>query len=309
MVVDMCYITKIIKRIVLFILTLLVIFLLFKLAIFYIPFLIGFIISLLIEPLIKFISKKTKITRKISAILVLLIIFTIFIAFISWGIITLITESSNFLQNINSYIEKIYNQIQNYINEIDLSKINIPEQIISLINTYANNFLELITKWISSLLTSFLQGITYIPIICIYIIITILSTYFICTDKLYIKDQLEHHFPKTWVKKIDKNFKKIILMLGCYLKAETILILISFIEILFGLYLLKWMGFNVTYPLLSALGIGFVDALPILRSRISYDTMGNNIKCKWKHKTRCCFIYTICNNNYSKTNIRAKNSK
>ena len=54
--------------------------------------------------------------------------------------------------------------------------------------------------------------------------------------------------------------------LGGYLKAEATLILISFIEILVALYIFKWMGLNVGYPLLVALGIGFVDALPILGS-------------------------------------------
>lgn len=34
----------------------------------------------------------------------------------------------------------------------------------------------------------------------------------------------------------------------------------------FGLYIYKIVGFNIKYPLLIALGIGFVDALPILGS-------------------------------------------
>ena len=35
---------------------------------------------------------------------------------------------------------------------------------------------------------------------------------------------------------------------------------------LIGLYIFKWIGLKVEYPLLSAIGIGFVDALPILGS-------------------------------------------
>ncbi|MBO4815863.1 MAG: sporulation integral membrane protein YtvI [Clostridia bacterium] len=264
MVVDMGYFTKVIKNIGILIAILLFIYLSFKLAIFYIPFLIGFIISLLIEPIIKYISRKSKFTRKTSAVIVLLFIFTLLISLIAWGIITIITESTNLLQNINIYIEKIYNQIQKYIDNIDLTKIQIPSQVISIIETTANNFLEFITREVSIFLTNILQGITLLPIACIYIIITVLSTYFICADRLYILDQFEHHFPKLWVKKMGIHFKKIISTLGNYLKAEATLILISFIEILIGLYIFKWSGLNVTYPLLAALGIGFVDALPIL---------------------------------------------
>lgn len=272
----MGYFTKVIKKILVLIITLIAIFLSFKLALFYVPFLIGFIISLLIEPLIKFISKKTKLTRKTSAVIVLLCIFTILITLIVWGAVSLVTEASNLLQSLNIYIEKIYNQIQKYINNVEFDKIEIPSQVIAIVQTSTNNFLDFITKWVSNLLTSILQGITSLPIIGIYIVITILSTYFICADKLFILDQLEHHFPKLWVKRFGLHLKKLISTLGGYLKAEATLILISFIEVLIGLYIFKWMGLNVGYPLLAALGIGFVDALPILRFWNCNDTLGNN---------------------------------
>lgn len=279
MVIDMGYFTKVFRKILILIITLIAIFLSFKLALFYVPFLIGFIISLLIEPLIRFVNKRTKLTRKTSAIIVLLCIFTILISLIVGGAISLVTEASNLLQSLNIYIEKIYNQIQKYITSIEFDKIEIPEQVIGIIQTSTNNFLDFITKWVSNLLTSILQGITSLPIIGIYIVITILSTYFICADRLFILDQLEHHFPKIWVKKFGLHLKKLIATLGGYLKAEATLILISFIEVLVGLYIFKWIGLNVGYPLLAALGIGFVDALPILRLWNSNDTLGNNISC------------------------------
>lgn len=277
MVIDMGYFTKVFRKILILIITLVAIFLSFKLALFYVPFLIGFIISLLIEPLIKFVNKRTKLTRKTSAIIVLLCIFTILISLIVGGAISLVTEASNLLQSLNIYIEKIYNQIQKYISSIEFDKIEIPEQVIGIIQASTNNFLDFITKWVSNFLTSILQGLTSLPIIGIYIVITILSTYFICADRLFILDQLEHHFPKIWVKKFGLHLKKLIATLGGYLKAEATLILISFIEVLIGLYIFKWIGLNVGYPLLAALGIGFVDALPILRLWNSNDTLGNNI--------------------------------
>ena len=262
----MGYLNRVLKNILIVIFSLIGIYLSFKLAIFYSPFLIGFIISLLIEPIIRFVNKKTKLTRKASAILVMLCIFSIIITLIIAGLINLISESSNLLQSLNIYIEKIYNNIQTYINRIDFKKIEIPTQVISIINSSTNNFLEFLSNWISGFLTSVLQGITSLPIIGIYVVITILSTYFICADRLYILDQLEHHFPRLWVKRFGIHLRKLITTLGGYLKAESILILISFIEVLIGLYIFRLIGLNIRYPLLAALGIGFVDALPILGS-------------------------------------------
>lgn len=309
LVIDIGYFTKVFRKVLILAITLIAIYLSFKLAIFYMPFLIGFIISLLIEPLIRFVNKKTKLTRKTSAVVVMLCIFSILISAIVFGAITLISEASNLLQSLNIYIEKIYSQIQKYINNIDFSKIEIPLQAISIIQTSANDFLNLVTKWVTNLLTSILQTFTSLPIVGIYIVITILSTYFICADKLFILDQLEHHFPRLWVKRFGVHFKKMVTTLGKYIKAEATLILISFVQVLVGLYLFKWSGLDVGYPLLTALGIAFVDALPILRSWNSNDTMGYNICCKWKFQIRNSIVYIVCNYISCTSNFRTKNSK
>ena len=79
-------------------------------------------------------------------------------------------------------------------------------------------------------------------------------------------DQLEHHLPKTWVKKIGIHIRELIKTLGRYLKAQVILILISFVISLIGLYIFHFMGWGIKVPLIAALGIGFVDALPIFGS-------------------------------------------
>lgn len=271
----MKYWTSVIKNFILFLLTLVLIFLLFKLAIFYIPFFIGFIISLTIEPLIKKIANKTGLTRKTSAIIVLLVLFTILLCSICWGIITLITESSDLLGSLNFYIEKTYNIIQKYILNLKISEINLPQKIIDIIENSITQILNTITKYVSFFLSNTIQKVTLIPIAFIYILITILSTYFICADKFFILDQLEHHVPRLWVKRFGKHVKEICVVLGNYLKAETILVLISFIIILVGLVIGKIVGLKITYPLLCALGIAFVDALPILRFWNSNYTVGN----------------------------------
>ena len=59
--------------------------------------------------------------------------------------------------------------------------------------------------------------------------VTFLSLYLICTDKVYILDQIEHHLPEKWSRKLFKHMKEIIKSLGGYLKAEATLIFISFV--------------------------------------------------------------------------------
>lgn len=81
-----------------------------------------------------------------------------------------------------------------------------------------------------------------------------------------ILDNLEQRIPKKWLRKANSQFKAIVQVLGKYLKAELILVLISFIIVTISLYIFKAVGMNIESPFLISLGIGFVDILPILGS-------------------------------------------
>ena len=264
MVVDMGYWAKVGKRLLMFIISIVAIYLSFKCAVFYMPFLIAGIISLLIEPLIKFVNKKTKLTRKTSAIIVLIIVFSLIIGLLVWGITSLILEASNLLNGLNGYYEKAYIQVQNIINSIDLEKINISEDVTNIIKNSTGDFLKTVSNWVTNALHSLMNVITSVPTIAIYVVVTLLAIYFICTDKLYLVDQIEHHLPKLWVKRMGMHFRELVTSLGNYLKAEVTLVLIDFVIVLIGLFILQLVGFNIEYPLLAALLIAFVDALPIL---------------------------------------------
>ena len=264
--VDIVYWTKVGKRLFVFIFTILGIYLAFKLAIFYMPFFIAFIISLILDPAIRFLASKTTLPRKTSAVMILTIVSILAIGFISLGIVSIISESSNLLQGLNEYIEKIYLKCNSILSGFETKKIKLPEGFLEFINTSSQDLLQMGSGWLRSTLGAILQWLTSLPSIFIYVGITLVSTYFICTDKFSILDQIEHHMPRNWITKFLKNLRKIIASIGNYFKAELILVTISFIITLIGLYFMNLLGMNVKYPLLAALAIGFVDALPILGS-------------------------------------------
>lgn len=301
MVVDLGYWTRVFKRIFALAISLLFIYLSFKLAVFYMPFLIALIIALMVEPLIKKIVNKTHITRKRVAVVVIVVIFAIMIGLIAWGVFSLITESATFLQKLNTYIEIGTSKVNDYIDKIRTREIVIPEQVINIVENSSDKIIGTVTNYVYDVLTKVTHIISLVPVFAIYTFITILSTYFICTDRMYILDQMEHHLPSIWVKKIGIHFRNIIKSLGSYLKAEITLVIISFIIVLVGLYILKFAGNNIPYPLLTAIGIGLVDALPILRFRNRYGSMGNNISNKWRYGIRGIYYAFIYTYNNSKT--------
>ncbi len=232
MVIDVGYWKKVTKRLITFIMTILGIYLAFKLAVFYMPFLIAFIISFMVEPIIRKIAKKTKLRRKTSAIIVLILVFAIIVGLLIWGIAVLLDEGSNLLSSLNYYIDEGYGYITGYLDRINLDEIQVSDEVMGIVRNSTSNLLNTISGWISNFLTSMITMVSSIGAVGIYTVITILATYFICADRLYILDQVEHHFPKEWVKKLSKNIKKIIELLGGYLKAEAILIVINFVLVL-----------------------------------------------------------------------------
>lgn len=229
MVIDMNYWNKVIKNIIILAVSILIVYLFFKLAVFYIPFLIAFAISLVIEPIIKFIMKKTKLSRKVSSIFVFIIAIAIIVGILIWGITTFIAETTNLLENINIYIDGIYKIFKNITSSIDLSKVNIPSDVMNIIQESGMQFLSTITDIVRNILVKIIEFITSIPTLGIYAGITLISLYFMCVDKIYMIDQLEHHLPETWVKRIGAHLREIIKSLGGYLKAELILVGISFL--------------------------------------------------------------------------------
>ena len=143
---------------------------------------------------------------------------------------------------------------------------HLSNEIRTVIQNSTTSILDTASIWLKNFLNGVVNMVTSLPVIAIYFGITVLALYFISVDRIYILDQMEHHLPKSWMKKIGEHFRELVQSLGSYLKAQATLILVSFIISLIGLYLLKFMGFNIAYPLLMAIFIGFVDALPILGS-------------------------------------------
>lgn len=237
-----------------------------KLFMFYIPFLIAYLISLIIDPAIKFINKKTDLSRKTSSIIVLITVFGVIIGLLSWGIIALISESTHLLGALNTYLDKAIEWISFMVSKIDMDKLPVSDEIKSLVESTSSDVLNRVIEFVKNTLTNFLEYLKSVPKILIYTVITILATYFITSDKFYILDRLEHHVPKKILGKVITKVNKITTSLGAYLKAEITIIGISFVIVLMGLNIFYLMGMNVGYPLLMALFIGFVDALPILGS-------------------------------------------
>lgn len=242
------------------------VFLILRMACFFMPFFIALIIATLMEPFIKFICKRTKLVRKYSAIIALVIVFSILIGVIVLSTILVTAEITNILSDFSKFGNDIFKSVENVSRVLKLEDVNVSDDVKQFVINMTNEVLGKGLSYFKDFLINILNLATQIPSFIVYLIITILATYFITTDKISLLDDIEQRVPKKWIKKANTQFQSVISVLGKFLKAEITLVFISFILVLIGLYIFKFLGMNVKSPFLIALGIGFVDLLPILGS-------------------------------------------
>ncbi len=262
-----------VKKLLYYVLIVIAVFIGIKLSVFLMPFLIALIIANSIEPLIKWFSNKTKLLRKTSAIIILIIFFSMLIALIVGASYLIVNEVIRVLKDFGDIGPRLIKKIEYFIKLLKLEDVNIPDEIRSLIIKNTNELISYGLNYLKHFLLGMLNLLTKIPIFIIYLVVTILATYFITTNRIAILDELEQNIPKKWIRKANNHIKNITSALGKYVKSQLILISISFIIVLIGLYIFKIVGLNIKTPFLIALVIGFVDLLPILGS--------GTVMCPW----------------------------
>lgn len=82
------------------------------------------------------------------------------------------------------------------VGHINLNIYNINQDMQAMLENWAMDFISDAGNIIKNYLTNFIKWITKLPNFFVYVVITILSTYFISSDKFYILDRMEYHFTK-----------------------------------------------------------------------------------------------------------------
>lgn len=257
------YYKKIGLKIAVLLVVLLGIFLLYKLAIFYIPFIIALIIASIVEPIVKFLNKKLKFNRKIAAIVSLLLVFGILSLLITLGVTRLVEECKNLIATSNDSYKELYNYCIGYINDIQNGNSPLPDELAELAKKATEGVIEGANKIATGLGGKIITGVSSLPTMITYIIITVLATIFTCFDRQFVLDKISSQVPKKWIDKVKEVYTEMCSVSWNYIKAEAKLSFICFMWVLIGLIIFDVCGLDVKYTVLMAVVIGFIDLLPI----------------------------------------------
>ena len=270
-------------------------FLLPKLFVLFGPFLLAWIFSWIAQPVADFLAKKLHFPKKLAGIVTVLLVISVIggilvsaITYIAGEIASLSDQLPVYYERINTYIEQLFDRTQGVY-------IYLPENIITAIADFSSQT----SDWMGSTLSSWVEPISrialnaagHLPSALIFVIITILATYFLLNDKVILKSWMKENLPVGFVTHISGMKRELTGALGGYLRAQLILMGITFLELTTGLLILR-----IKYALLLAIIVAFMDAIPVLGTGtflIPFSVI-NLIMGNWYPGFGLLILYGVC---------------
>lgn len=240
-----------------------IVFVLPRLIVYFMPFVVGFLFSLIVNPIVRFLEKRIKISRKYGSMIMIVVVIGI-VALIIYGLFHLLAiglrgfmdylpvMSENAERELAEAIEKLQVLINDipFISGVDLSTVT--ENIVSF-------FGELLTGSEGEGTVSAIGDVAKgIPNAIVNIIMGLLATYFFIVDREKISKLIDRFLPESFKKKTLKLYRDALGMVGGYFKAQFKIMGVIYVVLVIGLMVLQ-----VRYAWLIGFGIAILDMLPV----------------------------------------------
>lgn|SRR5699024_7451209 len=241
------------------------------------PFIIAIILAFFLHPVVTWIEKIFKMPRSLSAFITLFLIFIVICSLFiiltleivegSFYLAHLLPEklvilSDFFMHYFETYIIPIYEKLLHYFNRLsDTHK----DSILSYAITIFSNISSHIGQVIQSFLLQIPKIIGMIPSSITMVIFIILGCFFILADWYRLKKYTFYIIPNSFILEIRNILYHLKKALGGFIKAQFILIFITGLIILIGLWILR-----VEHAFTIALFATGIDLLPYVGTGIIF---------------------------------------
>lgn len=236
----------------------LVLLLLIKVIPYVAPFVVALFITFIIERPVSFLTTKLKLPRG-AAVGIVLLFFTL----VTGGIVILIfselvneiwrlTREIPSAQVVKGYIDILLGRVQNLY-------LSLPAELERTIRDSLGSVVGSISAFLQSLLNYLLDMVKLLPQLFLFIVISLVASFFMSRDREKISRFVYKQMPEGWRNKIRTMKEDLFAALVGFIKAQSILISVTFIELLIGYSLI-----GVKYVFSLALITAVVDALPVL---------------------------------------------
>lgn len=235
------------------------------------PFLLAAVISALVSPMSEWISKKTRIPKKLTSAVVLILLFSLISALLYLAISRLIGELGDLLARLSEDPELIGNTLSSLVDRVTgngshfsfLQSVFESESLkslgIDLSGLLQNAVGSLISSLTSALPVAAISLIKGIPSWILFVIVLLIAAYYFSSDGESVGHGISSVLPTKWRARLPLIKEKFKRTVTGYVKAYLLLMLLTFLEMMIGLTIL-----GVEYAFIMAIVISVVDVLPIL---------------------------------------------
>lgn len=238
------------------------IFLLPRCIYFFMPFVIGWIIALIASPVVRFFEEKLKIKRKGASVIVIVAVLAAVILLVYAVVSKLIQEGISFINELPMLWESIMAELNQVAANLQGIYNRLPADMQSTLNNIGQEMGSYFSDRMGDAGTPTFEAVgnvaRQLPEIFLGTIMCILSAYFFVADKSYMSDMARKYVPDSVRYRFDLVRRSLRNAVGGYFKAQ--------LKIEFWVYILLVIGLlalHVQYALLVALGIAFLDLLPV----------------------------------------------
>lgn len=244
------------------ILCLLFVFLLLpRLLIWFLPFVLAFLLFKIIEPLVAVLQKKCRIPRTVGSVVGIALALSV-IGGLVYLLVGRIWKEINAIISESDVIWASITEKYNIFRDTVAARFGFAGWLDSIFTDFGQRFSQFAAKYTEPAIRGAFSVVMSVPSMIVFTVVFILATFFMSSDKERIREGLRRHIPKKVMDFISGLVDNVFSALGAYVKAQLILICITFFELTIGFLIIG--GSLANYALLLAFIISIIDAIPIL---------------------------------------------
>lgn len=243
------------------------------------PFALAVFFSIFLEPLVKFFSGRLKLQRGLATGLAMVsfiggigLVFSLAVGRLIFELIRLYKELPDFRGHLVDSFDFLFNKGNIFWQQTNLMVQGFSPEIQSQISKYLKSVAAALETGASDLLGSLLAAVQQFPSsltsLLTILVITLLATFFISKDRQAVSEFWIRLIPPPYGRKFINIGVEISEAFGKYLRAQAILLSITMLVSIVGLYII-----GAEYALTLGLLIGFMDVIPVLGAGSVYVPM------------------------------------
>ncbi|MGB9802516.1 sporulation integral membrane protein YtvI [Desulfofundulus sp.] len=223
------------------------------------PFIMAAIIAVLIEPVVCFFHQGCRINRSLAVLISMLVAIGGIGALLTLLVLRLVAELSELSVRLPQYMGPLQAEINRWVEQGRIFYFQLPPLVTERIQENMGTFTGWLSHVAGSVASFLLYLITSLPNAVLAIVVGLVATYFISRDhhliiKLWLKIA-----PEPWGERVVEIFRKVVGASFGYLRAQSLLVTLTTLQSIFGLYII-----GARYSLTIGLLIGLFDIIPVL---------------------------------------------